>query len=245
MTDIEKIRYTKTFVDKLARGINPLDDSVIREDDVVNQVRISRCLYYVSELLDRLIMQNELPKENKTPKEKKKLLFITEEEKRELHPFPTAKHQTDLKDYFNSMIDPSSAKMKSGTITAWLVQNGFLIKEISAVGKTVMRVTKEGINIGLYNETCTGQSGLEYTMLLFSPIAQQFIFDHIDQIIAYQNQNQKQNHLKNENTPWQAQEDIALREMYRNEKTLRQIARALKRNVPETLARMKEIGILK
>ncbi len=27
MTDIEKLEYTKSFIDKLANGINPLDDT--------------------------------------------------------------------------------------------------------------------------------------------------------------------------------------------------------------------------
>jgi len=47
MTENEKIQYAKAFIDKLARGINPLDDSFIRDDDIVNNVRISRCFFCI------------------------------------------------------------------------------------------------------------------------------------------------------------------------------------------------------
>ena len=51
MTELEKIEYTKGFVDKLAEGINPIDGTPIAEDDLLNNVRISRCMYYVSDIL--------------------------------------------------------------------------------------------------------------------------------------------------------------------------------------------------
>ena len=45
MTELEKIEYTKGFVDKLAEGINPIDGTPIAEGDLLNNVRISRCMY--------------------------------------------------------------------------------------------------------------------------------------------------------------------------------------------------------
>ncbi len=48
MTEHEKIEYTKSFIDKLANGINPLDDMPIPENNIVNNVRLSRCFFYVS-----------------------------------------------------------------------------------------------------------------------------------------------------------------------------------------------------
>ena len=55
MTEVEKIEYAKSFIDKLANGINPLDDTAIKEDDVVNNVRLSRCFFYVSDVLRQVI----------------------------------------------------------------------------------------------------------------------------------------------------------------------------------------------
>ena len=50
MTELEKIEYAKSFIDKLANGINPLDDTPIPDDDIANNVRLSRCFFYVSSM---------------------------------------------------------------------------------------------------------------------------------------------------------------------------------------------------
>jgi hypothetical protein len=52
----------------LANGINPLDDMPIPENEIVNNVRISRCFFYVSNLLQREIEQGfrNQPKEKKS-----------------------------------------------------------------------------------------------------------------------------------------------------------------------------------
>jgi hypothetical protein len=55
MTELEKIAYAKSFIDKLANGVNPIDDTVIPDGDVVNNVRLSRCFFYVSDILRQVI----------------------------------------------------------------------------------------------------------------------------------------------------------------------------------------------
>ena len=67
MTELEKIAYAKSFIDKLANGINPLDDTPIPEDDIANNVRLSRCFFYVSGILQKEIdrERRKSPKENK------------------------------------------------------------------------------------------------------------------------------------------------------------------------------------
>ena len=57
MTELEKIAYAKSFIDKLANGINPLDDTPIPDDDIANNVRLSRCFFYVSDIL-RQVYEN-------------------------------------------------------------------------------------------------------------------------------------------------------------------------------------------
>ena len=55
MTELETLQRAKMYLDKLANGINPLTDSLLPDSDCVNQVRISRCLFYVSDVLRKLI----------------------------------------------------------------------------------------------------------------------------------------------------------------------------------------------
>ena len=55
MTDLETMQRAKMYLDKLANGINPLTDQPASDSDCINQVRISRCLFYVSDLLRKVI----------------------------------------------------------------------------------------------------------------------------------------------------------------------------------------------
>ena len=54
MTELEKIAYAQTFIEKLANGINPLDDTPIPEGDIANNVRLSRCFFFVSDVLKKV-----------------------------------------------------------------------------------------------------------------------------------------------------------------------------------------------
>ena len=64
MTELEKIAYAKSFIDKLANGINPLDDTPIPDGDIAKNVRLSRCFFYVSGILQKEI-ERESKKENR------------------------------------------------------------------------------------------------------------------------------------------------------------------------------------
>ena len=66
MTELEKIAYAKSFIDKLANGINPLDDTPIPEGDIANNVRLSRCFFYVSDILGQVCENGGIGKVEKT-----------------------------------------------------------------------------------------------------------------------------------------------------------------------------------
>ena len=47
MTELETMQRAKMYLDKLARGVDPITDRELPEDTVLNNVRICRCLHYV------------------------------------------------------------------------------------------------------------------------------------------------------------------------------------------------------
>ena len=51
MTEKEKMQYAKNYIDQLANGINPLNGEAAQDNDIVNNIHISRCLFYVSSVL--------------------------------------------------------------------------------------------------------------------------------------------------------------------------------------------------
>ena len=55
MTELELVQHAKTYLDKMANGVDPLTGEPINEGDLLNNVRISRCLFYVSGILEKVI----------------------------------------------------------------------------------------------------------------------------------------------------------------------------------------------
>ena len=51
------IERARMYVQKLANGVNPTDGSEVPDGDVVNDVRISRCLFFVADVL-RQVLEN-------------------------------------------------------------------------------------------------------------------------------------------------------------------------------------------
>ena len=55
MTELEIMQRAKMYMEKLAQGIDPISDQEIPEDSVLNNVRLARCFFYVSGVLDQVI----------------------------------------------------------------------------------------------------------------------------------------------------------------------------------------------
>ena len=87
MTELEKIKRAKMYMDKLANGINPLDDSCVPETELINNVRLSRCFFFVSDIL-RQVIENGGTNPPSARKKPKKLPFEVSFEKRSKFAFP-------------------------------------------------------------------------------------------------------------------------------------------------------------
>ena len=61
MTELETIQRAKMYMDKLAKGINPIDDTPVPENDAINNVRLSKCFAFVSDVLKRIVENGGMP----------------------------------------------------------------------------------------------------------------------------------------------------------------------------------------
>ena len=55
MTELETMMRAKQYIESLANGKNPLTGQNVNDDDIINNIRISRCLFYVSGVLQKVI----------------------------------------------------------------------------------------------------------------------------------------------------------------------------------------------
>ena len=144
MTELEKIEYTKGFVDKLAEGINPIDGTPIAEGDLLNNVRISRCMYYVSDILRRVIENGGI--EGKKPAKRGRAPFaLSDSARRGLIPADEPLRISQVTSLINEKVDPEAMKnLRSGVITRWLLGIGALEQVQLPSGKETKLPTPQG-----------------------------------------------------------------------------------------------------
>lgn len=180
MTELEKIAYAKTYVEKLANGINPLTDQPIPDSDSINNVRISRCLFYVSNLL-RQIMENGGISQKKvaTAKAPFQLNYGTRSNFRYSE---TPISISEITKRINELIQPEEMKkLNYKSISDWLIQAGFLAVVQNDDGKTTRRPTENGVRLGISTEQRQSARGI-YTVVVYNKTAQQFILDNLDAV---------------------------------------------------------------
>ena len=187
MTELEKIEYAKTFIDKLANGINPLDDTSIPENDIANNVRLSRCFFYVSTILQKEIdrERRKQPKENRS----ERLPFsITQEQLNDFGYSPNPLSVTAVARKINWLVredieQKKIEKLSYRKIIQWLMNIGMIEYREWEDGKIKRFPTTEGESIGLVLADWDNY-GRRTPVIYFTEEAQRFIIDNIDAVIA-------------------------------------------------------------
>lgn len=180
--NLELLKHAKCYIEKLANGINPLTNEIVPDTDLINNVRISRCLFYVNNILGEVI-ENEF----KISKRTKKLPFnLTKEALNNFDysntPIPISMIAKEL-NKLNANLDMS--KLKTTSITNWLIDIGILF-ETEINDKKYKLPTKMGEDIGLYIEERMGYNG-EYYIVEYPKQSQKFIIDNFESLIDYIN----------------------------------------------------------
>lgn len=191
MTEIEKIAYAKSFIDKLANGINPIDNSTIPEGDIVNSVRLSRCFFYVSSLLEQMINEKS-SKENKDEKAPKRVRF--DPLKIPLEKFRFSDEPISMGEMhkrLDELVDHNKMKnIARSRIPTWLVSIGMLTSPTPTDKRYYGYPTEEGFRIGISTLLYVNEYG-EHSTISFNREAQQFIVDHLEIIIQMSTRGRK------------------------------------------------------
>ena len=182
-TDLEIMIHAKTYLDKLANGINPLTDEALEETDVVNQVRISRCLFYTADVLRQLIERGGLTRipSSKTPKAARIPFALSKEQIDRFQFFEQPIFITAFTERINSLHEKNMKRLRRRSILTFLEQEGYIFEAIDSIGRVKRKPTKQGFDLGLSTVDKSGKDG-DYTVILYNKNAQQYILDHLDQI---------------------------------------------------------------
>ncbi len=170
--DPQKTKVAIEWIKKLANGINPIDGSVLSDKDVVNNVHISRCLFYVAELLEeagkRKSSSTKLyDKEFSLSQEELSRVFISE--KTTITVFVRE---------INKVLPEDRKPLSVSTVTSWLVRSGYMDEVSKEDGRKARIPSDLGKSIGLSSELKSGPNG-EYTSVTYDANAQRFILENL------------------------------------------------------------------
>ena len=171
--DQKKLASAKDWISKLADGVNPIDGSALPDSDIVNNVHISRCLYFVANLLEEM---------GKAQKPSSKSQY---EQEFHLDPETAAKvsiiDKTGIAMFvreINKVIPKNMKPLSAKKATQWLVSVGYLEELESNDGHKYKAPTVLGTSIGISAAWKEGNQG-KYLAISYDANAQVFLLENL------------------------------------------------------------------
>lgn len=235
MTELETLERAKMYMEKLANGINPIDGTQIPDEDVINNVRLSRCFFYVADVLRQVIELGGVS----SLKSGIKLPFFLPIERRSDFAFSAQPISvSEVAKRINDLIEGQNmTKLPVRAIQDWLMALEILEEYQNGEGKTAKRPTAQGENMGITLESRTWEAKT-YFVVVYDLDAQHFILDNLDAIIECD-----RSKTENQGRPWLPDHDACLRDLYANGVPVKEIAKTLKRNSGAIRSRIKKLGL--
>lgn len=242
MTDLEILARARMYIDKLANGINPLDGTNLSDDDIVNNVRISRCLFYVTGILDKVIANGGEVTASPISFGGKVEFHLSAEQ---LEKFEYSSEPITISEIgrrLNALKDDNNMKnITLRSITSWLVNIGLLC-EVHENGKTGKFATKAGTDIGIVCGNREGQYG-GYTLVLYGLDAQRFIIDNLETALSFY-ENEKAEKYSLAGTPWTDEQKEVLADLFKKGVSMREICITLKRKRGGITKQLQLMGLM-
>ena len=171
-TSHTKLIVAIDWISKLADGVNPIDGNTLPETDIVNNVHISRCLFYAADLLE------ELGKKKSSPKKNYELEF-------QLTPDIAAKvyiaDRTGIAMFvreINKVIPENMRPLSASKVTQWLASVGYLEERERSDGRKYKVPTVLGTSIGITSAWRDGTHG-QYLAISYDINAQHFLLENL------------------------------------------------------------------
>lgn len=181
MEDLVKLEKAREILLKIANGIDPVTGVHIDEDSFLNDPRIIRCFYFVSEILENVA------KGVYSANREKLTEFVITPEQKQMVKLP--EHKIGVNEFtkcVNSCLDPNKSKRLTGVeLNKKLKALGILSEEKLESGKTRTTVNENSADFGFEAER-KNYNGNEYEMVVINDKGKQYLLENIESIMATQ-----------------------------------------------------------
>lgn len=186
MTELEKMKHARDYIDLLARGIDPITGKEVPEDTVLNNFHLSNCFSYVSEVLGRII-DNGGQVTGTAHAGGGPAPFTVDATR--LADIPVSDESvtiTVLARNISSAVDTAAMKPLSAVRLADLLQGEGLLAEETVNGKKRRVPADKGIAIGITCSEGINRQGMPFRINLYSRAAQQRIIAMLPELLSGQ-----------------------------------------------------------
>lgn len=179
MTELETMQRAKLYMDQLAQGVDPISGQELPEDSALNNVRLARCFFYVSGVLEQVIRNG-----GQVGAAQKADFSISPEQLAKVQLPPYSVRITEFTDLLLQAVDNADMKRLNPTkITNWLLEKGFLANEPTPEGKNQRIPTAAGRSLGMSTQVRQSPNG-DYLAIYYNANAQQFLLDNLYDILG-------------------------------------------------------------
>lgn len=238
MTDSERMKYAHMYISKLAKGINPLDDSAIVCNDIINNQHISRCFEYVANVLEKVCNGD----------------YFLKRKLRETAP-PDVSHLlknfkfcdvgliiSELCARINSAKNEGAVRVSNVAVKRWLEHNNLIEYTETVDGQRRAYPTVKGEKFGLFAETREGYHG-KYTAILFDTEAQRAVIKSVPTILQ-EHLDSMQRHHAMKSRAWDYEQDEKIKRMFQQGMTVQEIAAVMARTNGAIRSRLVKLGAM-
>lgn len=239
--EIDKLQRAKLYIDKLAKGIDPITEYQIHNESVLNNERLSKCFAYVSEVLQKVINNGGLYINNNHQKVE---FFLTGNQKNDLINLDTHMFFSEFIKKVNEITQGNNCgRLKYRRVKEWLSDQGFLLTYTDETNNRRKKVTIKGESIGIRGEMRDSNRG-PYQVIFLNSEAQSYIIQNIDNILQNKKSFKLEKAAEYQGTPWsKAHEDILV-DLFKKQVPVDEIAVTLKRTETGIRARLKKLGLI-
>lgn len=176
--EVEKIQKANEIMQKMAKGMNPLSGEQIRDEGLLKDAEMVRCLCFVSDVLDHIAKGNYKNRGNTLS------FVITPEQKSKIVLPEGSIGVTGFSKCINLCINQVESKRLTGVeLNRKLKKLGVLAEESTAEGKTRTITNEKSAQFG-FEMVKKIFNGVEYDMVLINDIGKKYLIENLEVIMA-------------------------------------------------------------
>ncbi len=183
MEELQKLQRAREYLQQLSQGIDPISHEALPQENGLTGQRLRNWFAYVAGVLGQVIENGG--QVGRQTREKKAPFSISAQQLSQVELSDTPVSLSVVVQRINEAagVDETKKKLTHPPLANWLIKRGFLQEANSIQGHKTKIPTLKAELIGIKRVPRHDAAGKNYWVNLYTREAQQFLLDHLEQIL--------------------------------------------------------------